>query len=65
MSGVELFARLRRLNPEVKVLLASGYSSEGEADRLLEQGAAVFLQKPFTLQQLSETLARLLGASPR
>jgi len=65
MSGVELFARLRRLNPEVKVLLASGYSSEGEADRLLEQGAAAFLQKPFTLQQLSETLARLLGASPR
>jgi DNA-binding NtrC family response regulator len=53
------------MDPGLKVVLASGYSSEGEADRLLAQGAAAFLQIPFTIQQLSETLTGLLGAFPR
>jgi CheY-like chemotaxis protein len=61
LSGVEVFERLRRLDPRLKVVLASGYSSEGEADRLLAQGAAAFLQKPFTIQQLAEVLTGLLG----
>jgi CheY-like chemotaxis protein len=47
------------------VVLASGYSSEGEAERLLAQGAAAFLQKPFTIQQLAEVLTGLLGPVPR
>jgi two-component system cell cycle sensor histidine kinase/response regulator CckA len=65
LSGVEVFARLRRMDPQLKVVLASGYSSEGEADRLLAQGAAAFLQKPFTIQQLAEALTGLLGPAPR
>jgi CheY-like chemotaxis protein len=65
LSGVEVFERLRRLDPQLKVVLASGYSSEGEADRLLAQGAAAFLQKPFTIQQLAEVLTGLLGPIPR
>jgi signal transduction histidine kinase len=64
MSGTEVFQRLRQLVPGVKVLLASGYSSQGEAEQLLTQGAAAFLQKPFTIKELSEALTDLLGASP-
>ncbi len=58
MSGRDVFAALRRLDPGVKVLVASGYSLDGEAQALLDDGAIGFLQKPFELGTL---LAKLRG----
>jgi FixJ family two-component response regulator len=44
-------------------LISSGFTVEGGAQELLEQGAAGFLQKPFDLEQLSEAIhdARVPG----
>jgi CheY-like chemotaxis protein len=59
MSGVETQEALRAINPRVKVILTSGYSSSGEVRRALESGAACFLGKPCTVETLSQTLKKI------
>ncbi|MHB8770933.1 MAG: hybrid sensor histidine kinase/response regulator [Syntrophales bacterium] len=53
ISGGETFDRLREINPGVGVLLASGYSINGQAQEIMDRGCRGFLQKPFTLAGLS------------
>ena len=60
MGGGETFDRLRQINPRAKVLLSSGYSIDGQASQILERGCDGFIQKPFTLQQLSAKLRQIL-----
>jgi PAS domain S-box-containing protein len=58
MGGGEVFDQLKRIDPRVKVLLASGYSMQGQAREIMNRGCIGFIQKPFSLQDLS---VRLLG----
>lgn len=60
MGGVEAFFELRQIDPAVRVLFASGDTSEERAQALLRAGAAVFLHKPFTLGALSRAIAATL-----
>ncbi len=60
MDGFETFPRLRSINPQVKVLLCSGYAKDEKIDALLENGASGFLQKPFDLSVLSEEVANAM-----
>ncbi|MBR9982670.1 MAG: response regulator, partial [Desulfatitalea sp.] len=60
MGGGETFDHLRRIDPEIKVLLASGYSINGEASEILARGCNGFLQKPFNLTVLSREVRRVL-----
>ena len=46
------------------VILASGFSADGAAKSLLAEGAKAFLQKPFTLATLAETLSGVVTRSP-
>jgi PAS domain S-box-containing protein len=62
MSGRETLAVMREVNPDVKVLLVSGYTADEEIQKLLHSGTVEFLEKPFLLADLAETLARLTGA---
>jgi len=63
MGGGELYDRLKKLNPEVKVLLSSGYSVEGEASKILERGCCGFIQKPFGLKEISRKLREVLDGT--
>lgn len=56
MNGAEVFERLRKINPEIKVLLCSGYSLDGKAGELLKEGCCGFIQKPYTMNKLSQKL---------
>jgi CheY-like chemotaxis protein len=60
MDGAKAFGELRRLNPDVRVVVTSGYSPEDVASRFAGKGLAGVLQKPYTLAKLRESLARLL-----
>jgi PAS domain S-box-containing protein len=60
LNGVQTFHALRELCPGLKVLLASGYSLEGQAQELLDSGCNGFIQKPFGLEALSAGLARII-----
>jgi two-component system cell cycle sensor histidine kinase/response regulator CckA len=54
LSGEEVFNRLRALRPSVAVLIVSGFSSEHVVQRILEDGGRDFIQKPFSMEVLSE-----------
>jgi two-component system cell cycle sensor histidine kinase/response regulator CckA len=56
MGGGETYDRLKEINPEIKVLLSSGYSMDGEAKEILERGCNGFLQKSFTMRELSKKI---------
>jgi two-component system, cell cycle sensor histidine kinase and response regulator CckA len=60
MGGGEAFDRMKEINTNVKVLLSSGYSLEGEAKEILKRGCDAFIQKPFKLEQLSQKLREIL-----
>jgi PAS domain S-box-containing protein len=62
VRGTQLFDALRRIDPTARVLFMSGYSDQGNTASLVELGAAGFLQKPFRLAELSDKVARIVGA---
>jgi CheY-like chemotaxis protein len=62
MDGASALGELRRLNPDVRVVLASGYSREDVASRFAGKGLDGVLQKPYTFLKLRESLAGLMPA---
>lgn len=63
-SSQELFERLRQIDPDVRVVLSSGYSADQITERYLEEGFAGFLRKPYRANTLRELLKSLLDAPP-
>jgi signal transduction histidine kinase/ActR/RegA family two-component response regulator len=59
MGGRECFQELRRIDPKVRVVISSGFSSESSASELLGDGALDYLQKPYDI----DTLARAVNAA--
>ena len=60
MSGGVVFEELRKLKPDVKVLLTSGGGIEGHAQALLSSGSCGFIQKPFTIAAITQKLSEIL-----
>jgi PAS domain S-box-containing protein len=60
MGGGETYDRIKKITPGVKVLLSSGYSINGQASEILNRGCNGFIQKPFNLQDLSQSLRTVL-----
>ncbi len=60
MSGGETYDRLKGINPNVKVLLSSGYSMDGQASEILKRGCSGFIQKPFRMSHLSQKIREIL-----
>lgn len=63
VSGSELLASLRGdpRRAHIPAIAMSAYNDDQQAHALLAAGADAFLAKPFSLQQLTSTLASLLG----
>lgn len=62
MGGKETYDRLKSINPDVKVILSSGYSDEGRTQEILKKGCKGFIQKPFNLIDFSQKLRTVLDA---
>jgi two-component system, cell cycle sensor histidine kinase and response regulator CckA len=60
MSGGAVFEELRKLKPDVKVLLTSGYGLDGQTRELLTSGVCGFIQKPFSIAALTQKLSEIL-----
>jgi len=60
MSGSETYDKLKEINSEIKVLLSSGYSVDGQATEILKRGCNGFLQKPFGFEELSQKIREIL-----
>ncbi|MBN1105019.1 MAG: PAS domain S-box protein [Deltaproteobacteria bacterium] len=61
LNGEETFVLLKNMDPGVRVLLSSGYSVDGRATDLLERGCGGFIQKPFSMKELSDKLREVLA----
>ena len=64
MNGGETFDRLQAIDPDVNVLLISGYGLDGKAEEIHGKGCRGFIQKPFTIIQLSEKIKSILTEKP-
>jgi two-component system cell cycle sensor histidine kinase/response regulator CckA len=60
MGGGETYDQLKAINPELKALLSSGYSIDGQAKEILERGCDGFIQKPFNMKELSGKIREIL-----
>ena len=61
MGGGETYDRLKKINHEIKVLLSSGYSIDGQASEIMNRGCNGFIQKPFNMEQLSRKIRGILS----
>lgn len=62
LSGEQTYKLLKEHDPQVKVLLSTGYSIHGQAAELLASGCNGFIQKPFNLQEFSRKLREVLDS---
>jgi DNA-binding NtrC family response regulator len=58
--GVDFISYIKQNHPDVKVVMISGYTPEAK-DIALENGADLFLEKPFTREQLYSSIKELLN----
>jgi len=63
MSGDEVFSEIKRLAPEVPVVLMSGYSQQEATAALQGRGLAGFLSKPCSVREALAVVHRVLGHS--
>jgi PAS domain S-box-containing protein len=61
MGGGKTYDKLREKDPDVKVLLSSGYSINGQATEILDRGCNGFIQKPFNIEKLSHSIRKIIG----
>ncbi len=60
MDGGQAFDHIRNLQPDMPVILSSGYSLNGQASDIIDKGCDGFIQKPFTLSKLSQKVRQIL-----
>jgi len=60
MNGLETFLELKKLNPDIKVLLSTGYSIDEKAKEMLRQGCKGFILKPYGVIDFSHKLREIL-----
>lgn len=62
MNGADVFRALKKINPKVKVILASGYIMNEQITTIMEQGCRAFMSKPFRLEDLSMKVREILDS---
>jgi len=60
LSGADTFRELRRLRSDLPVLLSSGYDEREAAAAFTGKGEAMFIQKPYGLDDLSGKIRQLV-----
>jgi CheY-like chemotaxis protein len=60
MGGKAVFSELRKIRPDVKVLVSTGFNVDEDFEAILNQGCHGFLQKPFSMHRFSQTIRKIL-----
>ena len=60
-NGGTAFFQLKKINANVKVLIASGYGKDQQIKEMLKQGCSGFIQKPFSINALSQKITNALN----
>ena len=65
MDGISTFREMKRLRPDLPVILCSGYDEQEATQHFTNEGLAGFLQKPYSLQDLKDEIERVLKRTVR
>jgi signal transduction histidine kinase/integral membrane sensor domain MASE1/CheY-like chemotaxis protein len=65
LTGTQLAIEIRRLNPALPILIASGYGGSGFETRALSAGVNRVLKKPYRMNEIAEVLASFFAAKPQ
>jgi CheY-like chemotaxis protein len=60
MDGISTFREMKRLRPDIPVILCSGYDEQDATQHFTNEGLAGFLQKPYSLQDLKNKIEPVL-----
>ena len=60
-NGVTAFYKLKEIDADVKVLIASGYAKDHQIREMMRQGCNGFIQKPFSVKAISEKIVSILN----
>ena len=60
MDGKEAFVRMKQIDPDIRALLSTGYGLNEEVQSILDEGAVDLVAKPYRLQELSDSIKKLL-----
>jgi CheY-like chemotaxis protein len=60
-NGGNAFSQLKKINANVKVLIASGYAKDQQIKEMMEKGCSGFIQKPFSIKSLSQKIKNTLN----
>ncbi len=60
MEGGIVFDRVKEILPQIPVILSSGYSIDGQANKIMKRGCNGFIQKPFNIATLSKKVREVL-----
>jgi CheY-like chemotaxis protein len=60
MDGGKTFDRIRDICPQMPVMLSSGYAMNGQAEKIMSRGCNGFIQKPFSVYELSQKIRQIL-----
>ena len=60
MNGVEVYDRLKKIQPQVKIILVSGYIEQYVLDEFSQRNFNGYIEKPFKLKELSEKIEEVL-----
>ena len=60
MNGRDTFVAMRKINPDVKAILATGYSLDANAQEILDEGALSHIQKPYRVDDLVRQMEQAL-----
>jgi CheY-like chemotaxis protein len=63
MDGGAIFDRIRQIQPDMPVILSSGYAINGQAEIIMRRGCNGFIQKPYAISELSQKIKNVLDAS--
>ena len=62
LNGEETLQELRRIRPDVKTILSSGYDEQKVANRFAGKGLAGFVQKPYRPRELIKAIRQVVDA---
>ena len=63
MDGVRTLDQIRQINRTIPVILCSGYAMDDRIRNIMNRGCNGFIQKPFTLSEISQKIRSIMGAS--
>jgi DNA-binding NtrC family response regulator len=60
MDGGMTFDHIREIQPDMPVILSSGYAINGNTDKIMRRGYSGFIQKPYNISELSQKIKKIL-----